>query len=375
MMKHILSITTMLFMTIVGFSQTTITNSTFFGIGDILYTSTDDIPNISLGAIGGNNTWDYTSLSSAQLDATEVFSAASGMGAASFPNADVYINFGGGELYLEINANNIKQVGFIGAFMGFDVNTAFNPQGNFKFAPISYGDTFTDTNGFGFTIGADQLPFLDDLGLPINPDSIRITQIFNTAYEADAWGTMTIPNGTYDVLRLKRLQTTDTQIEAYVPFLGWIDVTGFIGDDLPIPGGGAGTVESYEFLADGIKESIATVQMDTVGGDIVSVTYKAQDTGTTAIVDAGSETTVFSAYPNPAYNDVRIDIRGFDNGVYNLDLFNIAGKLMMSKEITINRDTAATINVARLNKGTYLYTLKNEDGETLKARRLMVVKP
>lgn len=365
----------MLFLTIVGLSQTTITNSTFFSIGDILYTSTDDIPNVNLGAAGGNNAWDYTNLSSAQLDATEVFSAASGMGAASFPSADFYINAGGGELYLAVDGNRIKQVGFIGGFMGIDVNSTFNPQGNYKTTPISFGDSFSDSNGIGFTIAAEEIPFLDALDLPINPDSIRITQIFNIEYEADAWGSMSIPNGTYDVLRLRRLQTTETQIEAYVPFLGWLDVTGFLGDGLPIPGGGAGTVESYEFLADGIKEPIATVQMDTVGGNIVSVTYKAQDTGTTAIVEAGSETNVFSAYPNPAYSDVRIDIRGYENGLYSLNLFNIGGKLMMNQEISINRDTAATINVAHLNKGTYLYTLKNEDGKTLKARRLMVVKP
>ncbi len=376
-MKHTL---TLLFLSLsVGFisAQTTITNTSFFQMNDILYTSNDDIPNVDLGTTGGNQTWDYSSLSSTQVDATEVFPATSGMGGAAFPQADVYINFLGGELYLQINTNEIKQIGFVGAMAGFDVNTAFNPQGNFRRAPINYQDSFTDENGIAFTIAAEDIPFLDSLELPVNPDSIRVTQIFTTEYEADAWGTMTIPMGTFDVLRMRRLQTTTTQIEAFVPFLNWIDVTDLLGGlgGGGIPGGfGDGAVESYEFLADGVKEAIATVQLDTVGGDIVRVTYKAQETGT-PIAEVGDDSNLFAAHPNPAYGDVRIDIRGFDNGNYELNLYNIAGKRVLTQNVEVNRDTAVIINVANLDKGTYLYALHDSAGKVIRARRLMVIKP
>ena len=372
-MKHIINIILAICIVSTSFAQTTITNASFIAEGDILFSSTDNVPSIDLGTTG-ENIWDYSGLSSIQIDATEVYSASSGIGATDFPSADVYINFLGGELYLKINTNDITQIGYVGDMMGFDVNTAFNPQGIYSKAPINYQDSYTDENGIGFTIPADQIPFLDQLGLPINPDSIRITQVFNTSYEADAWGTMTIPNGnTYEVLRIKKTQTTDTQIEAFVPIINWIDVTGLIGDVGDF-GLGGGTVESYDFLADGIKEPIATVQMDTVGGNVVSVTYKAQDTGT-PIAEIGENDDLFSAYPNPAYGDVKIGIRGFDNGEYDLKVFNIGGKEVMKKHLNINRDTAVTINVAHLDKGTYLYALIDGDGKILRAKRLMVIKP
>jgi hypothetical protein len=373
-MKHIINTILAIFIVSTGFAQTTITNASFIAEGDILYSSTDNAPSINIG-ITGENTWDYSALSSTQVDATEVYSASTGIGSADFPNADVYINFLGGELYLKINTNDVTQIGYVGAMMGFDVNTAFNPQGIYSKAPLNYQDSYTDANGIGFTIPADEIPFLDGLGLPINPDSIRITQVFNTSYEVDAWGMMTIPNGnTYDVLRIKKIQTTDTQIEAFIPIINWVDVTGLIGDGGDF-GLGGGSVESYDFLADGIKEAIATVRMDTVGGNVVSVTYKAQDSGSTPVAEVGENDDLFAAYPNPAYGDVKIDIRGFDNGEYDLKVFNIGGKEMMMKHLNINRDTAVTINVAHFDKGTYLYALIDESGKILRARRLMVIKP
>lgn len=374
-MKHIINTILSICVVITGFAQTTITNSSFIAEGDILYTSTDNSPNVDLGSTG-ENIWDYSNLSSSQIDATEVYPASAGIAADDFPDADVYINFLGGELYLKINSNNITQIGYVGEMMGFDVNTAFDPQGIYSTAPINYQDSYSDQNGIGFTIPAEEIPFLDELNLPINPDSIRVTQIFNTSYEADAWGEMTVPNGsTYNVLRIKRIQTTETQVEAFVPILNWIDVTDFLGDG-GIGGDFAdGARESYDFLADGIKEPIATVRMDTLGGSVVSVTYKAQDTGSTPVAEVGGNDDLFSAFPNPAYGDVKIDIRGFENGEYDLKLFNIGGKEMMRKHLTVNRDTAITINVAHLDKGTYLYALLNEDGKILRARRLMVIKP
>ncbi|MGK0389749.1 MAG: hypothetical protein ACI94Y_002494 [Maribacter sp.] len=374
-MKHIINIILAMSIVVTGFAQTTITNTSFIAEGDILYSSMDNLPNVDLGT-PGENTWDYSGLSSPQIDALEVYPASTGIGADDFPSADVYINFLGGELYLKINTNDVTQIGYIGEMMGFDVNTALNPQGIYSKAPINYQDSYSDENGIGFTIPADQIPFLDALNLPINPDSIRITQVFNTSYEADAWGTMTIPSGNiYDVLRIKKIQTTDTQIEAFVPFINWIDVTDLVGNDGAFGGLGGGTVESYDFLADGIKEAIATVRMDTVGGNIVRVTYKAEGSGSTPVAEVGENNDLFVAYPNPAYGDVKIDIRGFENGEYDLKVFNIGGKEVMKKHLNINRDTAVTINVAHLDKGTYFYALIDEDGKILRARRLMVIKP
>ncbi len=383
-MKHILFI---LFLSLLGSyslnAQITYTNNSFFQEGDILFTSTDNAPSINQGAAAGNQTWDFSNLSSGQEDMIIVQPAASGAAGGAFPNADVYINFAGGEVYLEITPTAINQVGYAGNMAGFDVITPFTPAGKFKVAPLTAGDSYSDTNGVSFTIPADEIPFIDSLGLPVEPDSIRITQLFETESNVDAWGTLKIPNGiTYDVIRLKKLQTTSTKIEMYVAgiFPIWVDVTdlitGAIGGGL---GGlpttfGDGTVESYEYLADGIKESIATVTLDSVGGTPRTVTYKVNQTST-AVNSAIEDPTVFSAYPNPAFSNVKVDVRGFDAGNYNINLYNLTGKLVQANAYEITSDSTVVFNVAQLPRGTYLYALIDEEGITLRAKRIMVIKP
>ena len=44
----------------------------------------------------------------------------------------------------------------------------------------------------------------------------------------DAWGTMSIPGGTYDVLREKRTLDQDVRLDAKVGFLGWQDITDIV---------------------------------------------------------------------------------------------------------------------------------------------------
>ncbi len=378
-MKNII---TFLFITIFSiglYAQTVYTSASFFQEGDLLFTAMDNVPAINIGSAGANQNWDFTSLSSGQEMMTEIMPASSGNAAADFPNADVYLNIGAGEIYLEILSNEIRQLGFAGDMGGFDATTIFTPPGKYKVAPLAYQSNYTDEYGVAFTIPADQIPFIDQLGLPITPDSIRLTQLFETVAEVDAWGTMSIPSGIYDVLRLKKLETTSTMIEAYIGgvFPVWIDVTDLLIGAIPdfgLPGGGNGTRESYEFLADGVKESIATVSMDTVGGNPVSVTYKVDDTGT-AISNTSRDKTVFAGYPNPAFNDVKVDIRGFEPGKYQIKLYNLTGKIVQTNDYSIQKDSTVIFNVSRLPKGAYLYALVNEAGETLKANRLMVIKP
>lgn len=381
-MKHIITLF-ILFSSMMVFAQPIITNASFPQVGDTLHTATIPMPSISVGTTGANQTWDFSDLDATQVIETVVFDAdTSTLAQENFPSADAFINIAGGQSFFKINANNIKLLGFAGNIMGVNLAVPLNPQGNFKFAPVQYEGTYQDATGFSITMAADQLP-LDSLNLPITPDSLRLTQTINTAYEADAWGTLTIPEGAHEVLRLKKIQTTNSTLEAYVN-LGitavWMPVDialipglDSLGDFAQLLQGGA--VESYDFLAEGIKEPIATVTMDSVGGNTAtSVTFKAGGISV-PVVEAGSFTQVFNASPNPAYDNVKINIDGFSKGAYELNLYNLTGKKVHSQTVNLRQGVSVILNVAHFPRGTYIYALQDKDGEIIRTNRLVVLKP
>ena len=68
-----------------------------------------------------------------------------------------------------------------------------------------------------------------------------------------------------------------------------------------------------------------------------------------------------NAYPNPATDAVTISIDG--EGVANLTVTDIAGKVVVSNAITLNGGKA-NVNIASLNAGMYVFNVALENGKT-----------
>lgn len=67
------------------------------------------------------------------------------------------------------------------------------------------------------------------------------------------------------------------------------------------------------------------------------------------------------AYPNPATDAVTISIDG--EGVANLTVTDIAGKVVISNAVTLNAGKA-NVNIASLNAGIYVFNVALENGKT-----------
>ena len=68
-----------------------------------------------------------------------------------------------------------------------------------------------------------------------------------------------------------------------------------------------------------------------------------------------------NAYPNPATDAVTISIEG--EGVANLTVTDIAGKVVISNAVTLNAGKA-NVNIASLNAGIYVFNVALENGKT-----------
>jgi len=187
-------------------AQITVTNATFPAAYDTLSTKTDNLPNVVLASSGADVVWDFSNLDGL-ISTQQIFLPASeAENADAFASAELYENGEAGETFVNITENTFEYLGFAGADpagLGLDVITQFAPPIVERRAPLNYEDENSATGNVLIPFAFDDLPgFLtDSLELPITPDSIRIRVEVSRISNVDAWGNMTIPEGTYEVLR------------------------------------------------------------------------------------------------------------------------------------------------------------------------------
>lgn len=358
-----------------GFSQITIGNNTFPVTGDTLKTIVDGMPEgIDLLEPGANRTWIFTSLL-APFTQQVVYEDPS-EGSNIVPEASMVVKSGEIlERYYKSYGNKIEEIAYktVDPITNqIEVFAYYVEPVLFRKAPLGYGYVFEHESKIPFTIPADIIPDTLLNMLPIVPDSIRIILVTERYDSIDAWGSLELPAATFDVLREKSISYTSTEIEAY--FLGvWIKVS----NELIDPSGELlqnDTTYSYQFYSNESKEIIATVNVDEKD-NATSVTYKADDIKNDIPVVQHGETSIF-IYPNPSYGDVRFEFVSFKQGTYRIDVRSIIGKKIWSKHIEIKgTNISHKENLSFLPKGTFLYSIVSDTGETIATKRLVIMKP
>jgi len=379
MKKILLFIFTLISFHLMG--QITVTSSSFPIVGDTLRTAVDGAPDgILITAPGGNQVWDFSSLQGVMTEVA-IRPASEGANADLFPNANLLFSVGadvmGGETYASTNTSIYQLTGYVGpdpANLGINVRVPFSPPIVERRAPMNFFDINNTEYAILVALPADSLPNEITNDLPIVPDSIRLRVAATRTDVVDGWGSLTIPGGTYEVLREKRTEIRETLVEARVgigPFATWVDVTEFLGSEFL----GPDTLTTYIFVSDQEKENIAEVTVTNDAAEVpLTVTYKSNNVITNVRYVNTGRADVF-AYPNPAINNVRINFLNITPGNYTFRIFNILGKEVVNKEYQISGSRTVGINIDTLQKGTYLYNLTDARGKILKTKRLMVIRP
>lgn len=362
-------------------AQISITDAYFPQEGDTLKTAFDGMPSgITINPVGGSIDQDWN-FNSVQGMSREIIyrSAAEGEASAEFPSADLFVPLEPvGETYYKKTATTFELVGYQGldpANLGISLVVHLNPALIERRAPLNFLDFGNSNAAVLIPFASEDIPggILDSL--PITPDSIRLRIAIERTSIVDGWGTLTIPGGTYDVLREKQIEERETLMDVKIgigPLSQWIDVTDLIaGFDFL----GKDTITTYSFYNNAEKEAIAIVTVDNLDNDMVdAVEYKDNGIQTSIrYVDTGKPDLV--AYPNPAIDDVRIDFFNLPSSTYTLKIYNILGIVVWEKKYAISGDRSEKINLTNLRKGTYLYSLISDNGKIISTKRLMVMRP
>lgn len=359
--------------------QAQITDAYFPVAGDTLRTAIDDQPPFVSDFYtppGGNQTWNFSSLVADQTRVRVVKPASAGAHASSFPGADLLIEVAGsGENYINVTNEKWEYIGFAGqdpAGLGIEVITQFNPPVIDRHAPLMFFDINASSSNLLYAIATADIPGGIFDQLPINPDSIRLRVAINILDVVDGTGAVTIPGGTYDVLREKRTEYREARLDAKVPFLGWLDITDIALQNLQIPGLGVDTTISHRYWSQATKEPIAILTFNNAQNAVTFAEFK-YDATVSGGIDPVFAHTGLRVYPNPAQSAAVVELTNLPAGDYRMQVSGLQGQVLQKRTLQINGDRQIeTLDVSALSSGIYQIQIWSVDGKLVARQQVAV---
>jgi|GEM_PF-2688073 len=372
---------TLVFFITQGIGQITITNATFPSPGDPWAVAVDSATYL-LGITGSSSTsttWDFNAGvgSGSQLEneleyLNYVQATAQGTVPDSFPSTNLLLPFFEGEGYCVKGATSIEVHGFHGDplnLIGADITAGFTDPITIYNAPMTYGDVFSDFGEFYVEIDGANIP---PGQFPITVDSARIWYEATIVDTVDAFGTLITPSGSYDVLRISRIEYRDTKAEAKVPIFNWVDVAQYA------PELGPDTLWTWIYRDAVTSQNILEIDLEWNGSTSIYATKTARWLRPANEVNNQDFKFIegdLKLYPNPAVNELNIEFSGLQSGDYTIKLYSVLGQELYSETHDLMEDTTVFFDTSDFTRGTYLLSVQNDEGTILSTKRLIINKP
>ena len=364
-------------------AQITLTDAYFPSVNDSLQTAVS-LPQytrtLRLSAASSTaQRWDYSYLRAAAnstAKTTERYLAATDTAVLNqFPTAKLVRDIGGGQLaaYNKTTTRfellGYKNIDF-GGILRLPVVAKFLQPVLERRAPLAFNTANRNQSSFVVAISSNIIPDTLLSTLPIRPDSIRVRFQTDRQDKTDAFGTLLIPGGSYEVLRERRYEVTDTKIEAKLNPLPWLDVTSLILTGAQRP---RDTTIRYYFWSNLAKEPIAVLTTDDKDS-ITRAEYKYLKINTSINVIAsdsaateGGASLVIS--PNPTTSEVVFDIKiASPSSAFSLAILDNLGQIILQKSLKMGKEQRVQVDVSKLANGIYWARLVDANGGALVVR-------
>tara|TARA_B100001758_G_scaffold247953_1_gene269045 strand:+ start:36711 stop:37829 length:1119 start_codon:yes stop_codon:yes gene_type:complete len=349
-----------------AYAQITVADTDISSVGDIVYQAYDSIPAaaINIGSPGLSQIWDFSSL---QVSSTNTISFISPIGTiyeSQYPNTNLCLNDNGSLSYYNKNSS--------GLFIHGLGDTVFHSPALFYPLPLTYSLAASD----GPVVIIDNVitGALLSMAIPAtvvasltngvaNRADTAIIKITNTSdFLVDASGVMTTPLGTFDVLRLKTIKYTNSELDVYcsdtLSGLGtWVTNIPFSTIPLLANFSNNEIEYKYQWITNdaAVAFLLAEIIVDDSDNIINGVSFQ---TSMPASSMQHAEEDWFQVFPNPTSKYITINT-DFINCSYTL--LNAKGKRLLSNEL--NRSTK--IDMSLFASGTYFLQLYTEEGSVI----------
>lgn len=355
-MKKLITFLTLSTITVCSFAQITITDADMPSVNDTFRLSvTANAQGLDPILTGPNFMWDFSTLVPDSQRVNEFFSVSSTppLYQFFFNNVFLYPNYlasyaiNGPEIdlalspvtvtevvnYIKNSSSAYENVGFGSNINGAPISTQNDPIDVEYVFPMNFNSSNTSVSAFEISV-----PGVGFLG----EDVERVNTV-------DGWGSLVLPNGTYDVLRVKSvLNKLDTIYLAQpVPF----------GIVVPRP-----EEIEYKWLSTGT--GIPVLKMISNAGTIVQIEYQDDSVTPTNVVEVSKINNV-TVFPNPTKHHLVIDYKSSISGDLKVNVKDVLGKRVVT--VYENFSTKGTnkllINLAQhaVNPGIYFLEMLVDD--------------
>jgi hypothetical protein len=314
-------------------AQITLDSANAVGPGETIYRGTryNDMPTaVVAGSAGPAQVWNFSDLYPEFTDSLTFINAGSTAYTNYHPSANLAVGDTNYYSYFLNDSSGFYSMGGAGdAYStGQTCGSTYTPPYRMMQWPSTYGQQFADSFQYVF-------PACFTNSTP--NDSIRYKVDYHSTSSADAWGTMQLSSGTYNVIRYKKiLSFTDTIWQHNST--GW---NAFVI--------ASGSSESYEWWTDDplARFQLVNLSMDTVNNIASYVTWL-EINGTTTSVKPKERKNNFTMYPNPADELLTIESAGSKNG--SIEIKDLSGRLVLKK---ILEQDKTKVEVRTLPPGIY----------------------
>ena len=292
-----------------------------------LYFNIDILPDFyNLGSASANNIWSFTTLQSPRTITYRYEEVGSARFFANFPEAMMVLKDPRGkEVFYDRIGNEWYEIGY-----------------------VTYNERSASSKIVHYSVPIKAcVPSIVDKSYTYQTE-INIDEKEVVSYRdiKDASGVLYLPDEIYDAYRTQREITTN--------------VNGSLNSRL-----------SYLFTDQITGEMLMEVRMDQYGAPNW-IRYKSKE----PVIDdfATTSTNQFLLYPNTSYGEVRLEFRNFVKGKYFFVIHDIVGRELWRSDHFISQDVTLKEDLSFLPRGTYTYTILDDQQNRLVTRRLAIIK-
>ncbi|MDP2721374.1 MAG: T9SS type A sorting domain-containing protein [Bacteroidales bacterium] len=328
---------------LVASAQITVTNDALAPAGTHILMAYDTI-NASLvspGAAGADKTWDFSALAVTDMDTVSLLLPGNTPYGNNFPMSNFAVGIVSSDSYAYFTRNSsiFSNLGVAATIepYGF-ISTSIVPPNIYLDFPVNYGNIRIEQYSMEVKLADNSLPGVD---------SIKYKSTTNEILTVDAWGSITIPIGTFEALRQKEEKTISDSI--WMRFFGnWILLSTSVE-----------LVDTYNWWTNNMEAgfTLCSIDVDPSNQDVTNISFL---NSTIVGVNEIAEEQIH-CYPNPAVNQATITFPPSQT-LKSIDLYTITGSLVrVDTHIEAGR---VILEVDELPEGVYVAQMLFANGQS-----------